>query len=95
MASKKDIDRRIKSVKNTKKITYAMKLVSAAKLKKAQDSVVNARVYTDSLAELLTLLKATVSASTENSADKNNKELTNPLLATREVKNILLVIKKR
>ena len=92
MASKKDIDRRIKSVKNTKKITYAMKLVSAAKLKKAQDSVVNARVYTDSLAELLTLLKATVSASTENSADKNNKELTNPLLATREVKNILLVI---
>ena len=53
MAGLKDIKLRIKSVKNTKKITYAMKLVSAAKLRKAQDAVAQGRVYTDNLSGLL------------------------------------------
>ena len=53
MAGLKEIKRRIKSVQNTKKITYAMKLVSAAKLRKAQDWLTRAREYTDALQELL------------------------------------------
>ncbi len=53
MAGLKEIDRRRKSVRNTKKITYAMKLVSAAKLRKAQDAVTRSREYTDALNGLL------------------------------------------
>ncbi len=53
MAGLKDIKRRLKSVKNTKKITYAMKLVSAAKLRKAQESVTRSREYTNAINELL------------------------------------------
>ncbi|MFO7842773.1 MAG: F0F1 ATP synthase subunit gamma, partial [Bacteroidales bacterium] len=43
MSSLKDIRTRITSVKSTRQITSAMKMVSAAKLKKAQDSVINLR----------------------------------------------------
>lgn len=53
MAGLKEIRRRLQSVRNTKKITYAMKLVSAAKLRKAQESVQKARFYTDALNQLL------------------------------------------
>lgn len=53
MAGLKEIDRRRKSVRNTKKITYAMKLVSAAKLRKAQDAVIRSREYTEALNGLL------------------------------------------
>jgi len=53
MAGLKEIRRRIKSVRSTKKITYAMKLVSAVKLRKAQDAVLRARDYTASLAKLM------------------------------------------
>lgn len=56
MAGLKEIERRLASVKNTKKITYAMKLVSAAKLRKAQDAVGNARGYTDAVNILLNKL---------------------------------------
>ncbi|MBN8548547.1 MAG: ATP synthase F1 subunit gamma [Deltaproteobacteria bacterium] len=53
MAGLKEIDRRRKSVRNTKKITYAMKLVSAAKLRKAQEAVTRSRQYTDAINGLL------------------------------------------
>lgn len=53
MAGLKEIDRRRKSIRNTKKITYAMKLVSAAKLRKAQEAVTRSREYTDALNGLL------------------------------------------
>jgi len=53
MAGLKEIRRRLQSVRNTKKITYAMKLVSAAKLRKAQESVVQSRAYTDAINALL------------------------------------------
>jgi F-type H+-transporting ATPase subunit gamma len=53
MAGLKEIERRIKSVQNTVKITRAMKLVSAAKLKRAQDAVSDARYYTENLQELI------------------------------------------
>jgi len=58
MAGLKIIKRRLASVKNTKKITYAMKLVSAAKLRKAQEAVTASRAYSDALANLLQQLQA-------------------------------------
>lgn len=51
-----DIRRRIKSVKNTQQITKAMKMVSAAKLKRAQDRVVTARPFANKMMEVLTEL---------------------------------------
>ena len=53
MAGLKEIRRRLKSVNNTKKITSAMKLVSAAKLRKTQEAVVRSRAYTDALKGVL------------------------------------------
>jgi F-type H+-transporting ATPase subunit gamma len=53
MPSLKSIRRRIASVKNTRKITRAMKLVAAAKLRRAQDSIIAARPYTNALAKVV------------------------------------------
>jgi F-type H+-transporting ATPase subunit gamma len=53
MANLLDIRRRIKSVKNTQQITKAMKMVSAAKLKRAQDRVINARPFANKMNEVL------------------------------------------
>jgi F-type H+-transporting ATPase subunit gamma len=53
MANLLDIRRRIKSVKNTQQVTKAMKMVSAAKLRRAQDRVVNARPFADKMREML------------------------------------------
>ncbi|MBI5236037.1 MAG: ATP synthase F1 subunit gamma [Deltaproteobacteria bacterium] len=61
MPSLKDIKRRIKSVKNTKQITKAMKMVSAAKLKRAQDEITAARPYAASIQELTLSLSSTAS----------------------------------
>ena len=62
MASLKDIKRRIKSVKNTRQITKAMKMVSAAKLKKAQDEIVAARPYAEKMLELIASLASKASS---------------------------------
>jgi len=56
MASLKDIKKRIGTVKNTQQITKAMKMVSAAKLRRAQDAVVAARPYADKMADVLSSL---------------------------------------
>ncbi len=53
MANLLDIRRRIKSVKNTEQITKAMKMVSAAKLKRASDRVVNARPFANKMGDVL------------------------------------------
>ena len=53
MPSLKDIKKRISSVKNTRQITAAMKMVSAAKLRRAQDAVTAARPYSDKMQEVL------------------------------------------
>ncbi len=53
MANLKDIKRNIKSVKNTQKTTRAMKLVSTAKLRRAEEAAKRARVYADKLNEML------------------------------------------
>jgi len=64
MPSLRDIKRRIKSVKNTQQITKAMKMVSAAKLKKAQDEITAARPYAEKMISLInSLVKKTSSDS--------------------------------
>ena len=53
MATLRDIQRRIRSVQSTQKITRAMKLVAAAKLRRAQERVLAARPYAAKMSELL------------------------------------------
>jgi F-type H+-transporting ATPase subunit gamma len=84
MPSLIDIRRRIRSVKNTQQITKAMKMVSAAKLRRAQDRVISARPYSAMLRKMLGNVAAAVQANDEGSG--------NPLLAQREEKRILLVL---
>jgi len=62
MANLKEIRNRIGSVKSTMQITSAMKMVSAAKLKKAQDAITAMRPYANKLTELLQSLSATLDA---------------------------------
>ena len=80
MASLIDIRRRLRSLKNTQQITRAMKMVAAAKLRRAQDRAIAARPYAKLLREVL----SSVSASLE--------ELKHPLLASREEKRVTLLI---
>ncbi len=72
MAGLKQINNRLKSVQNTRKITYAMKLVSAAKLQKAQVSVVRSREYTKALQQIVGTLSAEL-AGTDLSHPLMNK----------------------
>jgi F-type H+-transporting ATPase subunit gamma len=82
-----DIRRRIRSVINTRQITKAMKMVSAAKLRRAQDRALSARPY----AQMLTnVLKSLVSRA--EIYDPETGEPKHPLLAQREEKNILLIV---
>ena len=60
MANLKEIRNRITSIKSTMQITSAMKMVSAAKLKKAQDAISAMRPYSSKLTELLQNLSATL-----------------------------------
>ena len=80
MANLKEIRNRISSVSSTMQITSAMKMVSAAKLKKAQDAITAMRPYADKLMELLQNLSATLDA------DSGSK-----FADQREVKNVLIV----
>ena len=79
MASSRDIRRRIRSVKGTQQITKAMKMVAAAKLRRAQQRIVEARPYARTLARVL----ASLAARTEH---------THPLLETREGHRAWLVV---
>jgi F-type H+-transporting ATPase subunit gamma len=82
-----DIRRRIRSVTNTRQITKAMKMVSAAKLRRAQERALAARPY----AQMLTnVLKSLVSRA--EIYDPETGEPRHPLLARRPEKNILLVV---
>ncbi len=66
MANLKEIRTRISSVEKTKQVTAAMKMVSAAKLKKAQDAIVQIRPYADKLQEILGNLSESLSDSEDN-----------------------------
>ena len=83
MPSLIDIRRRIRSVKSTQQITRAMKLVSSAKLRRAQDRVLAARPYSAILARLL----ADVAR-----AARSDERLTHPLLAERPERRIQLIL---
>ncbi|PHR91268.1 MAG: F0F1 ATP synthase subunit gamma [Robiginitomaculum sp.] len=63
MASLKDLQNRIKSVKNTQKITKAMQMVAAAKLRKAQEFAVKSRPYSDRIAAVIANLSASMAGS--------------------------------
>jgi F-type H+-transporting ATPase subunit gamma len=82
-----DIRRRIRSVVNTRQITKAMKVVSAAKLRRAQDRALAARPY----AQMLTNVLKSLVARTEI-YDPETGEPKHPLLAHRAEKNILLIV---
>jgi F-type H+-transporting ATPase subunit gamma len=87
MANILDIKRRIRSVINTRQITKAMKMVSAAKLRRAQDRALAARPY----AQMLTnVLKSLVSRA--EIYDPETGEPRHPLLAQREERNVLLIV---
>jgi F-type H+-transporting ATPase subunit gamma len=79
LPSTRDLTRRIRSVKGTQQITKAMKMVAAAKLRRAQEAVTNARPYADTLSKVL----ANVAGRTEQS---------HPLLERREGGRVWLVI---
>jgi F-type H+-transporting ATPase subunit gamma len=79
MASLKEIRTRITSVNSTKQITSAMKMVSAAKLKKAQDRIMQMRPYANKLSEVLSNLSGTMA------------EMESKFVVEREVKRVLLV----
>jgi F-type H+-transporting ATPase subunit gamma len=84
MPSLIDIRRRIRSVKNTQQITKAMKMVSAAKLRRAQERVVAARPYSAMLHRILSNVAA---------AAAGNEEITNsPLLKERAEKRVQLIL---
>jgi F-type H+-transporting ATPase subunit gamma len=82
-----DIRRRIRSVINTRQITKAMKVVSAAKLRRTQERALAARPY----AQMLTNVLKSLVARTEI-YDPETGEPKHPLLAQREEKNILLIV---
>ncbi len=79
MANTIDIRRRIRSVRNTQQITKAMKMVAAAKLRRAQDRIFAARPYAAALREVLSSVATRV------------EELGHPLLGAREEHNVLLL----
>ncbi|HZT29068.1 MAG TPA: ATP synthase F1 subunit gamma [Bryobacteraceae bacterium] len=84
MPSLIDIRRRIRSVRNTQQITKAMKMVSAAKLRRAQDRVVAARPYTELLRAVLGNVAAAVAADERLGTD--------PLLAQRPEERVQVVL---
>lgn len=81
MANLKEIRNRISSISSTMQITSAMKMVSAAKLKKAQDAITAMRPYADKLTELLQGLSATLDAES-GSVYSVEKEVNKVLLVT-------------
>lgn len=80
MANLKEIRNRISSVGSTMQITSAMKMVSAAKLKRAQDAILQMRPYANKLTELLVNLSSSLDSSEGGDFSVN-----------REIKNVLLI----
>ncbi|MGD1094705.1 MAG: ATP synthase F1 subunit gamma [Bryobacteraceae bacterium] len=84
MPSLIDIRRRIRSVKNTQQITKALKMVSAAKLRRAQDRAIASRPYGKMLQQILENVAQAASQSPEGES--------NPMLAVRPEKRVLMVV---
>ena len=84
MPSLIDLRRRIRSVRNTQQMTRAMKMISAARLRRAQDRVIAARPYARILRELVSSVGAALAA--------DEQLLAHPLLVRREERNVQLVL---
>lgn len=82
MANLKEIRIRIKSVKSTQQITKAMKMVSAAKLRRAQDNIIMLRPYAGKLQDLIGNLKDS----------SESAQFSSPLVQVREPKKVLLIV---
>lgn len=80
MATLRDIKSRIKGVTNTQQITKAMKMVAAARLRRAQENIINARPYSRKIAEVLSDLIAS-----EKGSD-------NQLFDEREIENVAIIV---
>lgn len=80
MATLRDIRRRIKGVQNIQQITKAMKMISAVKLRKAQESIINARPYAKKIFQKLEHLIS------------EEDRTTSPFIFQRPVKNVLVVV---
>lgn len=80
MATLRDIKQRIKGVKSTQQITKAMKMVAAAKLRRATEAILNARPYARKIQTLLSHLAS------------NEDLMLNPLFISRDVKNVAVVV---
>ncbi len=80
MPSLRDVRRRIRSVQNTKKITKAMELVAASKMRRAQERVTAARPYADELSSIMVELM------------RRNPEYKHPMLVPREVHRRVLIL---
>ncbi|MFN3694486.1 MAG: ATP synthase F1 subunit gamma [Ignavibacterium sp.] len=80
MATLRDIKQRIKGVKSTQQITKAMKMVAAAKLRRATDAIINARPYARKIQTLLSHLAS------------DDDLMSNPLFITRDVKKVAVVV---
>ncbi len=79
MAQIREIKRRIKSITNTSKVTHAMELISAAKMRKAQEQALSSRPYTIALNEVLAEIRA-------------KTQIQNPLLETKQAQSQLLIL---
>ncbi|MGD0729952.1 MAG: FoF1 ATP synthase subunit gamma [Terracidiphilus sp.] len=87
MANVLDLRRRIRSVKNTRQITKAMKMVSAAKLRRAQERAISARPYAKMITSVLESLTRRIERF-----DPETGNLRHPLFAIREENRVLLVV---
>jgi F-type H+-transporting ATPase subunit gamma len=87
MANVLDIRRRIRSVRSTRQITKAMKMISAARLRKAQDRALAARPYAQMLTNVLKSLVARAEVY-----DPETGEAKHPLLARRQERNLALIV---
>lgn len=86
MASLRELRRKVKSVKSTQQITKAMKLVSAARLNRAQDRILSARPFADKLEHLIQELSYLITANKEVAVDAH------PLLKEREGNRVDVVL---
>ncbi|HTD56452.1 MAG TPA: FoF1 ATP synthase subunit gamma [Silvibacterium sp.] len=87
MASILDLRRRIRSVKSTRQITRAFKMIAAAKLRRAQDRAVSSRPFAAMVASILDSFKRRIEVY-----DPETGEIRHPLLKTREEKHVLVVV---
>src|SRR5260221_6165961 len=88
MPSTIDIRRRIRSVKNTQQITKAMKMMSAARLRRAQERVIAARPYSNLMRYMIASLVTRLNAA----RPEDQTGPLHPLLARRDLRRILLVV---